>query len=118
MDLKEFIQGYIECAFWSSDGDDIELDENYTIDDISSEAMKEITEECTDFIMDNFCLLQKSGLSADYAGHNFWLTRNGHGSGFWDRGLDDIGDELAENARVYSSCYLFVDDNNQISIHK
>ena len=20
----------------------------------------------------------------EYAGHDFWLTRNGHGAGFWD----------------------------------
>ena len=28
------------------------------------------------------------------AGHDFFLTRNGHGAGFWDK---DIYDELAPN---------------------
>ena len=36
-------------------------------------------------------LKQRNGDSELYdeaqAGHDFWLTRNGHGVGFWDRGL-------------------------------
>ena len=34
------------------------------------------------------------------AGHDFWLSRNGHGTGFWDRGLGEIGDKLHEAARA------------------
>lgn len=30
------------------------------------------------------------------AGRDFWFTRNGHGVGFWDRGLGEIGDLLSE----------------------
>lgn len=26
--------------------------------------------------------------------HDYWLTRNHHGAGFWDRGLGDLGDRL------------------------
>lgn len=29
-------------------------------------------------------------------GHDYWLTRNGHGAGFWDRGLGEVGDKLSE----------------------
>lgn len=28
------------------------------------------------------------------AGHDFWLTSAGHGVGFWDRGLGELGDQL------------------------
>jgi hypothetical protein len=35
------------------------------------------------------------------AGHDFWLTRRGHGTGFWDRGLGKLGDRLSEAAKVY-----------------
>lgn len=34
------------------------------------------------------------GYGSVQAGHDFWLTRCGHGAGFWDRGLDDVGDKL------------------------
>ena len=30
--------------------------------------------------------------------HDYWLTRNRHGAGFWDRGLGDLGDRLTELA--------------------
>lgn len=31
--------------------------------------------------------------------HDYWLTRNHHGAGFWDRGLGDLGDRLTEAAQ-------------------
>ena len=37
------------------------------------------------------------------AGHDFWLTRSGHGAGFWDRGLGALGDRLSDAARAYGS---------------
>ncbi len=33
-----------------------------------------------------------------YAGHDLWLTRRGHGCGFWDRGLGALGDRLTAYA--------------------
>lgn len=36
-----------------------------------------------------------------WAGHDFWLTRGGHGTGFWDRGLGELGERLSEAARKY-----------------
>lgn len=41
------------------------------------------------------------------AGHDFYLTRAGHGTGFWDRGLDELGDRLSEAAKCAGS----VDDH-------
>lgn len=35
----------------------------------------------------------------ELAGHDYWLTRNGHGAGFWDRGLGPVGDRLADACR-------------------
>ena len=31
-------------------------------------------------------------------GHNLWLSMQRHGTGFWDRGLGDLGDRLHEAA--------------------
>lgn len=39
-------------------------------------------------------------------GHDLWLTRNGHGAGFWDRKAleaDELGDKLSEIARSMGS---------------
>jgi hypothetical protein len=37
-------------------------------------------------------------------GHDFWLTRNGHGCGFWDRGYDeDLSERLTRAAKSFGS---------------
>lgn len=35
-------------------------------------------------------------------GHDLWLTACGHGTGFWDRGLGEVGDYLTRHAKSYS----------------
>lgn len=40
------------------------------------------------------------------AGRDFWYTRCGHGVGFWDRDLGDIGDKLSVIARRYGDVYV------------
>ena len=43
--------------------------------------------------------------AAEYVGHDFWLTRNGHGAGFWDRpqnyGGEDTAEKLSDIARDF-----------------
>jgi hypothetical protein len=49
------------------------------------------------------------------AGHDFWLTRNGHGAGFWDGDLsEDVGNALTEAAKKFGECHLYVGDDGQI----
>lgn len=43
------------------------------------------------------------GYPESYAGHDFWLTRSGHGAGYWDRGLGELGDRLTEAAKAMGS---------------
>lgn len=51
----------------------------------------------------------------ELAGHDFALTRSGHGAGFWDRGLGEIGDRLSDMARSYGSADLYDEDNEIIN---
>lgn len=41
-----------------------------------------------------------------YMGHNFSLTKQHHGTGFWDRSLGDIGDRLTELSQIYPETTL------------
>lgn len=50
------------------------------------------------------------------AGHDFWLTRCGHGAGFWDRGLGEVGDKLTNAAQVFGECHLYVGDDGRIHV--
>jgi hypothetical protein len=68
--------------------------------------------ECRDFIASNAVALVD--MSPTQAGHDFWLTRNGHGAGFWDRGLGEVGRRLTDACKPYGSAYLYVGDNGMI----
>lgn len=113
--LDAFTRAYIECALWSSTDDDGEpLDGLYSVDDISPECMATMAADCAGFQTSFAELLAKAGLSDEQAGHDFWLTRNGHGAGFWDCGLGAIGDELTKMSKPYGSCDLYVGDDGLI----
>lgn len=47
-------------------------------------------------------------------GHDFWLTRNGHGCGFWDRNdclPADAGQRLTAASEKCGEYYLYVGDD-------
>lgn len=47
--------------------------------------------------------------------HDFWLTRNGHGSGFWDSELwEEFQDFLTEKSKEQKEAYVYVGDDNLI----
>lgn len=47
-------------------------------------------------------------------GHDFWLTRNGHGAGFCARGYGPVGETLSEAARAFRETDLEVGDDGKI----
>lgn len=50
----------------------------------------------------------------EHAGHDFWLTRNGHGAGFWDRGMGEVGDRLSAKAEKWGTVDLYIGDDGQV----
>lgn len=115
MNTDEMFDAYLECALWSSTDDDGRpLDDNYGPDDIADESLTEMRED-----VDNFAESESDDLdtmSAGQAGHDFWLTRNRHGAGFWDRGLGAVGDRLTAAAHVYGESDLYVGDDGRLYI--
>lgn len=116
------ISAYIECALWAGldwKGEDASnpdpLDDNYGADDVSAEALEEITRDVADFCEANADDLED--IDPGQVGHDFYLTRNRHGAGFWDRGLGDIGDRLSEAARVYGTSELYAGDDGKLYLH-
>lgn len=116
--LDDFTRGYLECAVWSSTRDDGEpLDRDFGVEDLTVAALREARRECAGFQSDNAELLElyceeiafdpSKGSPEEYAGHDFWLTRNGHGAGFWDRGLAETGMQLSEAAEAYGGRDLY-----------
>lgn len=112
-------EAYLECAVRSSSdwndmegGNPVPLDKNYSIDDFSEEAKQELGGYFVDFCqyVDDLIEQLPDWYTAEQFGHDFWLNRNGHGAGFWDRGLGTLGDKLSEAAKTYGECNLYVAD--------
>jgi len=110
--LEQTFQAYVTCALWSSNDDnDSPLDDFASIDSLSVATAAQMLEDCKDFLDANAALLDESGLSASQTGYDFWLTRNRHGAGFWDRGLGKVGDRLTDVAKAYGIVDIYIGDD-------
>jgi hypothetical protein len=115
IELDRFAVAYITCALWASIGNnDQPLDKTFAPYHLSPETLQQIKADCTDFQETARALLDQSGLSPERAGHDFFLTRNRHGAGFWDEGLGKIGQQLTDIAHPYGSFDLYVGDDGNL----
>lgn len=122
-DTNAFVQAYIIAALWSSTDEKGEpLDAVFSEEDLAEETAQKMRSDCEDFIQANagdltaYCLQMKNEQWSGEAraGHDFWLTRCGHGTGFWDRGLGNLGERLSTAAKVYGNVDLYVGDDGQL----
>lgn len=109
---------YLECALWSSswsadeDSEPVNLDEDYSVEDVDPHTYGGLAVEVETFIASEWADLHD--LDPAQVGHDFWLTRNGHGAGFWDRGLGERGDRLTKACRPYGEVYLYPGDDGRV----
>ena len=119
--MTDFLNAYLVTALWSSiDEKDNPFDDNYSISDFSEKALKQADKDCDLFIekVRELSLLDKIYIGlldeTDIA-HDFWLTRQGHGAGFWDGDYpDEIGDKLTEIANDFRELYIYVGDDGKL----
>lgn len=111
---SEFANAYVECALWSST--DVVDDEDVSLDDyeLSERGDRDLREQASEFIDDRGDVMVAAGLDAGQCGHDFWLSRNGHGAGFWDRGYGALGDELHAATKPYGAVYLYLGEEDQL----
>jgi hypothetical protein len=117
--LETVLKSYVETALWSSsdgdgDGDD-NLDKNYSIADISESTMNIMRRDVEKFLSENEKELKESGIDDERIGHYFWLSRSGHGAGFFDLMLDEpIERKLMSSSKEFGENDLYVGDDNKI----
>ena len=118
----------VECLLWSSSlmeeektlghGYFVAEVENWDCVDspVSPNSVASLQNELEQFISLTEDTLIASKLSPSQIGHDFILTRNGHGTGFWDRGLGEIGDTLTKWAQTFGPLEsLYIDTQNCIA---
>jgi hypothetical protein len=121
--IDAFTKQYIETALWSSTyekngNEDVPMDRDFTIDDIYPECLQRMINDCEAFQESE----RKNGYSTiekdlEQAGHDFWLTRNGHGAGFWDGDWgDEEGKRLTEVSHTYGEYWLYVSDDGMVHV--
>jgi hypothetical protein len=112
-DFHKFVRGYLTAMFWSTTMEsaaegDSPLDSAYDpIDDISDTFLIESIMDCGSLFYDmtsgeGFKDADYIGNRRDefevncYAGQDFWLSRAGHGAGFWDGDWEEAFTEKVE----------------------
>lgn len=118
MDIAKFIGAYLECLLCqATDSETMEpLDSKFGLFDISQETLDAVAEDCESFISANAELLAQAGTD-EQNGHDFCLTRNGHGAGFWDRGYGEVGKQLSEACKPYGPLDLYIGDDGMLYHH-
>jgi hypothetical protein len=126
MNIESVLSAYETAACWSSIETVTEGGE--PLDNYMAEHDTAMSEACharmradvTEFL----ARAERAGIDLsciDFAqvGHDFWLTRNGPGAGFWDRdaetyGTAEVRDALDVLAHTFPEVSLYVSDNNTV----
>lgn len=136
-DFDAFADGYVEAMLWANtvaESESSEVESALVVGEtnlLTAETLESLREDCHEFLAD----VLSSGTvgmvcgrvdwpyvgrratrwsPASLAGHDFALTRNHHGAGFWDRGLGDVGDKLTDLAHAYGERTLYLTADHTI----
>lgn len=112
--VDEMTEAYIECALWTAPEDMIrptsgQFDASPYLSRIPKETREEARAECLTFYTKHHHDLD--GWDGGQAGHDLWLSRNGHGTGFFDRselGEKDARERLQTAARALPERSIYV----------
>lgn len=91
LDIDDFTRAYIEAIYFTETGDS---DQPGADSKLSAYDKCKAINDCRSFLQAYGQILRNNEVDMTQAGHDLWLTRNGHGVGYWDR-PEVYGDELA-----------------------
>lgn len=131
--LDSFTLAFCETLLWSTNDESDEhggepLDRNYSIYDFSPEALEKIKKDCERFQNENHETIFDAISTGDVvcgpdfnelerAGHDFFLTRCGHGAGFWDGDWPEpYAQKLTDAAHAFGEIWAYVGDDGKIYI--
>lgn len=115
--LDSFTQGYIQAMFFTNTGDPDDSErgmQHATLAELSEQGWKKIEANCAAFQEANKADLEEAcdvtGYDEERAGNDYWYTSQGHGVGYWDRDLGDVGERLSVASGWYQLDFYRGDD--------
>jgi len=119
-ELEEFTTSYIATMLTILEG---RVGGCYYSDDIAEPTLAAIKADCEAFYKANRELILSEAPEETErvmeAGYDFWLTRAGHGAGFWDGSWPKNGDRLDKAVKAgyaYTRCEPYVGDDGKVWI--
>lgn len=128
-----FYRSYVGTALWSSsdhgaDSEDFDRFDHFDESDLAAELREAMLRDCASFYARNRWHIHCDGapLSQEFEGsiaareaamaaHDFWLTRCGHGAGFWDGDWPEPAASILDGAaKAFGNVDLYVGDDGQI----
>lgn len=127
-ELDDFTQGFIEALFFTEcePGTNAETHDPETQSslhgecgflDLAPEALDKIKRECEAFQRLYKAYLEDAyatGYEPIQAGRDFWFSNQGHGVGYWDRDLGELGEQLHDFAKRVREPYVYLGDDGKV----
>jgi hypothetical protein len=95
-----FITAYFEAVDFTETGDTDQPEPGAELDE---DFIRESIVDCMSFFSRIACYLSDDQVT--HAGHDFWLTRNGHGAGFWDGDCTAYGEMFTKISTGYGEVH-------------
>jgi hypothetical protein len=124
-DLHDAItEQYIYTMLWSeprSAEDDSSILNTHSVDELDVGARATVRAEVSQFL---FALvtsgdakaLEMVGENPEQAAHDLFMTRNGHGCGFWDGDWEPCGDVLTRIAKDMGEQHAYIGDDDYVYV--
>ena len=98
-------------------------DLDFDVENIAETTLDSIVADCVKFqanniewiSFDNRTTFPHRHSTHEYAGHDFWLTRNGHGAGFWDGDWKEpAATALDKSSKAFGEVNLYLGDDGLV----
>lgn len=126
-----YLNGYITAMLWANldDGTDngergSALPLDHWREQLTWQALTTLVRDALAFLDEQYADLLWATMLLDsrmdefsawnFLGADFALTRCGHGVGYWDRDLGDVGERLTSAAHVHNETMLYIGDDDRI----
>lgn len=92
------------------------LEENYSWTDLAPETLQAMLDDCAKFQAEQGAAGNLTGYPLEQAGHDFWLTRAGHGCGFWENDFGNANqcESLTRACERLGEFYLYPGDDGRL----